>query len=102
MLVSKTFETITGESAANGEFEETGFVYQDLEMTLEEVVDEIDREGFCEWSSYPNPVPGDWLSTVSPENTLDYIEKGIAVYYNLHISGATEKEWEHIVAYTKY
>lgn len=45
-LVSHTYQEVTPESAADGEYSETGSVFQNEEYSLEELKSLIRREGF--------------------------------------------------------
>jgi hypothetical protein len=51
--VSKTYDVITEESAAEGEVAESGFVYEATNMTLREVLSELEDLGAIEPSSWP-------------------------------------------------
>jgi hypothetical protein len=91
--VSKTFQIITPESAKNGDFEKTGFVYQDQKMSLSEILKEIYNNGFSELScsnidhmensKNKNHV---WFDTIDPEQNRNYFEKMEMKYYSLHIN----------------
>ena len=50
-LVSETYEIITEESAENGDFEETGFTFQDEPMTAREIAEYLYTGGFTEASA---------------------------------------------------
>ena len=64
ILISKSYTEITPESAENGEFSNTGFVYANCEFTFSELVREL-RE-YSETSSYPcYGSKWDWVSTNS-------------------------------------
>jgi hypothetical protein len=97
IIVSKTYEVVTEESAEHGDFAETGFVFEDDRMTLEEVLREIDKDGFCEWSS-SDPTILDCLSTVDPE--VNY-STGEQTYYSLHFENISEQDFNTIINYVK-
>ena len=53
-IVSKTYAEITPESAEYGEFDDLGFVWEDVEYDFRELVDELSsgewhREGLTSW-----------------------------------------------------
>lgn len=48
MKLAMTYETVTHESAENGDFEDTGFVFEDTEYSAHELAQLITREGFTE------------------------------------------------------
>jgi antirestriction protein len=86
---SVTYQTITPESAENGDFDDSGF---EVEKTIDELQDilqeAVNRYYIHEPSSTKNgkPVSGTWWSSVSPNTDRDYFEKGIEKYYSLHVS----------------
>jgi hypothetical protein len=55
--VSRTYSEVTPESAKDGEFSETGFVFQDDTYTLRELIAYIKSEGFY------REVGTNWLTT---------------------------------------
>lgn len=89
---SVTYQTITPESAEEGDFDDSGF---EVEKTIDELQDilqeAVNRYGIHEPSSTKNEngissvTAGCWWSSVSPDNNRDYFEKGIEKYYSLHI-----------------
>lgn len=88
-LVSETYSIVSPASAEVGDFEEIGIKFKEEEMSLEELVDYIERNGFAELScSYISDYEGDssinptWISTVDPE--IDF-KTGNNTYYDLHI-----------------
>lgn len=50
-LVNKTYETVTPESAEQGDAEDRGFVFEDKKMSPESLASEIRSENYSEWSS---------------------------------------------------
>ncbi len=51
ILISKTFDVVTHESAEDGEVAESGFVYENEPFTFRELVREIQSGGFTRNSS---------------------------------------------------
>lgn len=89
--MTKCFQSITPESAENGDFSETDFVYENREFgSLEEMADEIRSEGYIEASSYPvENIVGVWYTTTEPEiNYFTAEEK----YYTFHPECLTIEE----------
>jgi hypothetical protein len=81
ILISKTFERVTDESAANGDYEETGFVFQDEAFTFSQLVHELREYQFT--SSWPcRGEARDWVTT---EDDVDY-QTGDYTSYSLHFS----------------
>lgn len=85
MLVSVTYYTITEKSAINGEYEEEGFISEDEELSVSEIILLIDSMGIMEWSG--NIVDEySYLTTIESEKNNLYYEKGIETYYSIHFS----------------
>lgn len=80
-LVSKTYEVYDTSSLDEVEEKEFGFVYKDKPMSLEEIKDEIESEGYSEWSNSDNT---GWLSTVDPLKDTNFFKKGEEKFYQLH------------------
>lgn len=100
LLISKTFEYVTEESAGAGEAEETGFVFYDEPMSFRELVSEL--RNYCHASSYPcNGTRYDWVTT---ESEQDYMTGGYTSY-SLHFShkndARNEKYWAKALKLTK-
>lgn len=77
ILISKTYEIVTPESAMRGDVTESGFVFKEQEWTFRELV------GRIKWGyNTPNCTHGvpDWLST---EPELDHRD-GSYTTYTLH------------------
>lgn len=74
--VSRTYAEITPESAEQGDFSETGFVFNKEIYTLREIISEIKREGFYREGSTS------WFTTGF--HTTDYAT-GTEREENLHI-----------------
>ena len=62
LLINRCYATVTPESAENGDFEDTGLVYQDADLTFRELVQEL-REFTSLSSSHSTGSIGDWAST---------------------------------------
>lgn len=77
LLISKTYEVITPESAEDGDIADSGFIFKDEEWTFRELVERINW-GYHN-SNRPHGVP-DWLST---EPELDHRD-GSYTTYTLH------------------
>ena len=68
MLCSETFETVTPESAENGESSENGFVFESCDCSARELARYITHDGF-NVPSCSNGVPH-WLSTDTETNYM--------------------------------
>ncbi len=86
LIISKTYEVITPESAEHGDAEERGFIFESEPHTFRELVDLLQRLGACSPSSWPVRC-GDhfWVSTIDPER--DY-RTGADTYYSVHLDRA--------------
>lgn len=93
ILLNKTYELITQESAEQGDAEDRGFEFEDQPFTFRELVDEM--RNYSETSQYPiNNVEWTWL-TSEPDH--DY-RSGDETRYSLHYSRDNKprslKYWE--------
>jgi hypothetical protein len=96
--VSKTFNTITPESAEQGDFSESGFVYEDKTMTVKELLQEVKDLGSYEWSS-SQPSHGDWITQADPDR--DY-KTGEETYESLHfLDGLKTHQAQRIIKILK-
>jgi hypothetical protein len=68
--VTKTYQTVTPESASNGDFADDGFIYTDSVMSLRELIDEVKDLGYYEWSS-SHPQCGDWIIELDGEMDIN-------------------------------
>lgn len=81
ILISKTYEIVTPESAENGEAEERGFEFEDVAYTFKELVDEM--RNYIHPSSMPmSGNTREWLSTEAEQDYQD----GSYTTYSLHCS----------------
>lgn len=81
ILLSQTYEIVTGESAQDGEAAESGFDFEKVSYGFRELVDYIESKGFNVPSCSPG-VPG-WLSTQVIEDRA-YFERGEHRTLSLH------------------
>jgi hypothetical protein len=84
--VGKTYDVVTPESAEEGDFAESGWVYEPTVMTLREAFDEIANLGGFEPSEWPMPVTGTHLTLYQIDGNTDY-RTGAETREALHIAG---------------
>ena len=89
-LVSETYALCTPESAEHGDYEESGFEFQDVEYTFRELYDYIRAEGYTlEGDSlYVHPYTIDY-ATCTDKSTWLHVEtrnEREARYYNILIN----------------
>lgn len=103
-VVSKTYQITTPESAKNGDYSEQGFEYEDDEMSMEDILREIENDGFTELSSSwiedhqnSNKENNTWINTVDPDRNFT---TGEETFYGLHIK-CTQKEFYQICKLAK-
>lgn len=98
LKISKTYEVVTEESAEQGDFEETGFVFKDQPCGFRELIETIEHGGFCH-SDSSHGVPR-WLYT---ESEVNY-RTGEYTSYALH--PARDKQsmryWDKAMAFLGY
>lgn len=89
MLASKTYEIITPESALHGDFEESGFEFENVEITTDQAVEMVQETlGYFEGvGSFPT------IYGTDAEQDLD----GTVTAYALHFEG-TEFELARLKA----
>ena len=96
LKLSMTFETVTQESAENGESEENGFVFEACDCTARELARYITHDGFTV-PSCSHGVPR-WLST-DPET--DYVT-GETETRSIHpgTDAQSQKGWARVLRIT--
>ena len=88
-LMSKTYEIVTPESAEEGEVEDRGFEYEDMEFdNLYELIDEIINGGAIEASSSES-YPRNWYLT---EGSVTNYRTGERETNGFHPKDLTEEE----------
>ena len=85
-LISKTFETYTEESVAQGDAEDRGFVYADMPHSFSEAVAEIQDLGSFEPSEVPLRLPRSTLTLYGSGDEWD--DDGTSTQHALHIVGS--------------
>lgn len=93
LRLSMTYETVTYESAENGDFEEIGFVFENVPHTARELARYITRGGF----TYPSDSHGTprWLTCYGE---ADY-RTGVTESRNLHPGRdpQSQKAWAKVL-----
>jgi hypothetical protein len=93
LSLNVTYEIITPESAGTGYFAETGFEEEGVQFdSLYEMIDYMLNGGASQPSDSGNPSVSTWYSTVDPEHSRDYFEKGEEKYYSFHPKGISEED----------
>lgn len=90
ILINKTYQTTTPESVEAGDFEDTGFAWENVPHSFRELVDEM--RSYSEASSWPVQ-PDSWLTS---EADIDY-QTGETISYSLHPANReprTMRYWE--------
>ena len=82
ILISKTYSETTPESAEDGEFSDSGFVFEDAECTFREVVGYLKEH--TESSCYP--VSGDTSEYFSSGFSVDDYQTGTETETSIHYS----------------
>ncbi len=81
--VSKTFQTVTPESAEEGDFSEQDFIYEDRDLGLKYLLDEIKDLGYYELQAN-----GAHITLYGADADVDYTDASETTYA-LHITGPT-------------
>jgi len=82
--VSKTYDVVTPESAEQGDFSESGFVYEEKSVDLTELLEEIKELGY-----YENYHPKQKHQSLYGEPDTD-LYTGADTTYALHVRGSKE------------
>ena len=89
--LSKSYDTITPESAFQGDYAESGFVYEDERFeSLQDMADEILREGNIEIGG---DCPDVWFTTGDCE--IDYMDSS-QTFFGFHPKGLTQPEMTYL------
>ena len=91
MLISKTYEVVSYESAENGEAEECGFVFQDEKVTFRELVDLMKGHPNC--SSVPFQNTNDWFSSYPEQDYKTGNETTTSIHFSRNNPARMEKYW---------
>lgn len=89
--ISKTYQTVTPESAEHGDYHETGFVFEDKELTIDELEHELNDIGHVEWDSSTPRVDG-YVTSIDPDTN---IMTGEETFYSLHFE-LTEEQLKEV------
>jgi hypothetical protein len=93
MLVTKTYAIVSEESSKNGDFEDSGFCYEDCYMTVSELINDmtIYAEACCSNFSYYS---GYYFTEADPDVDLF---NGDYTYNSWHITECSPQEWQLLV-----
>jgi len=93
MLITKTYQVITEESSKNGDFEDSGFCYEDLHMTVSELINEMTiwADPCCNDFSY---FSGYYFIESDPD--IDLFSGDITLN-SWHINECNPQEWQLLV-----
>jgi hypothetical protein len=92
ILISRTYEVVTPESAEFGESDDAGFICQSEPVTFRELVDLMRAHPVP--SSYPcGGTRWDWLSSYSETNYRDASERTESLHYDKDNPRFKDKYW---------
>lgn len=92
ILITKTYEIVTHESAENGESADAGFVYKDLEFTFRDLVRELQDYAFLS-CSHGNGNTSEWVSTEPYKDPYSGECKTFSLHYSRQNHDKTTKYW---------
>jgi len=97
ILISRTFETVTPESAEFGESDDAGFICQSEPVTFRELVELMRAHPVP--SSYPcEGSRWDWLSSYPEENFRDCSNRTESLHYDKSNPPSRDKYWRKAMA----
>lgn len=94
ILISKTYSEITPESAEDGEFSDSGFVFEDAECTFRELVDYLKEHKGS--SCYPckGEISEYFSSGFSVDDYQTGTETGTSIHYSRKNPSRKDKYWK--------
>jgi hypothetical protein len=100
MMISRTYEVVTPESAEQGDFADCGFDFEAEPFTFRELVRLIDRDGFCNCSCSPaSGSVNEWLSTNPEPDYHDGSETSYALHFDRTNAPRYAKYWAKAIRY---
>lgn len=100
MLISRTYEIVTPESAENGEVADQGFDFEREPVTFRELIRIIDRDGFRECSSHPaSGSVNEWLNTYPEQDYRDGSYTSYALHFDRDNAPRYAKYWAKAIRY---
>lgn len=91
ILINKSFEIITPESAEHGEAEESGMLETDTEMTFRELVDAMREHPQC--SSSGAPTERDWFTSYPDQDYRTGAEETTSIHFSRNNPARMAKYW---------
>ena len=97
ILISKTYEIVTEESAENGEASERGFIFENAEFSFSELVKEL-KEYTQGSSSHMTGSPFEWVSTEHQMDPISGESEAFSLHYGRGNPAKNEKYWRKALA----
>ena len=98
ILISRTYQVVTPESAEDGDFAETGFDYEDAPHNFRELIDMLEEHRNC--SCYPvTDTPYTWFSSSGDIDMYDGSETTYSIHYSRNNLPRSEKYWRKAIDY---
>jgi hypothetical protein len=92
ILISRTYDIVTPESAESGDVSESGFLSENESVTFKELVSMM-RDYCVPSNSRPSGSVNDWLSTYPSQDYLDCSETTESLHYSRQNSPRMAKYW---------
>lgn len=99
ILISRTFEIVTYQSAQHGDAEERGFLAENEEVTFRELVDLM--RGHPEASSSGPVTSRGWFSSYPQQNMQTGAEETTAIHFSRDNSPRLAKYWSKAAAFAQ-
>jgi len=99
ILVSKTYEIVTPESAEEGDVAESGFEFEDEPLTFRELVGTL--RYYHEASEWPltNPSRYTWVTSYGEQNWRDGSYRNESLHFSHRNPARLEKYWVKALRY---
>ena len=103
ILISKTYSTITPESCENGDYDDTGFIFENEPCTFREVLDYLKnhREPSCYPLRKTDNMENVWFSSgfeIEDYSTLE--EKETSIHFSSDNKPRALKWWKKAIIYS--
>jgi hypothetical protein len=92
ILINKTYEIVTHESAKDGESADSGFVYENVEFTFRDLVRELEGYAFLS-CSHGSGDTGEWVSTEPYQDPYSGEYEAFSLHYSHQNHDKNAKYW---------
>ena len=100
ILINKTYTEVTPESAEQGEFSDSGFVFEDAEYSFRELIEELEKHSQPSCSCLHNNYDNVWFSSdFEIEDYCTMTERQESLHYSRNNDARSKKYWMKAINY---